>query len=76
MIVQLNNFYVDTKTEIKTPNIQQTKQILKINSSTPMFSIQNIMSPATQNPTSKLNSKHNHIFIGDNAVQVHFDRNK
>ena len=41
--VKLNKSYLETKTDIQTPSIPQTNQVLNINTGKPKSSIQNTM---------------------------------
>ena len=50
--VKLMKFYLDTKTDIQTPSIQQTNQLLNINTVKPKSLTQNIMLFAPQSPSS------------------------
>ena len=68
--VKIDKFYLDTKTDIETPSIQQIHQVLKINTVKPKSLTQNFMLFAPQSPSSDLPLKHNHNFIIDKAIRV------
>ena len=73
--VKLTKFYLDTKTDIETPSIQQINQVLNINTVKPKPLTQNIMLFAPQSPSSDLPLKHHHNFISDSAMRVRLTQN-